>query len=82
MKPDKNLHALVPPALLSKTEQAAQAEQLTVDEFVADALERRLNRRELADVLAFGKRHAQERGLKPGDVAAAISADRHREHGR
>ncbi len=73
---DKNLHAAVSPALLSQVQQAADAERVTVDEFVADAIVRRLNRRTLDEVLAFGKRHARERGLTPGDVAKAVAAER------
>lgn len=73
MEPEKNLHASVPPALLTQAEKAAQAEHITLDELVRDAMERRLNRRELEEVFAFGERHARERGLKPGDVAKAIA---------
>ena len=73
MEPEKNLHASVPPTLLMKAEKAAEAEHITLDELVRDAMERRLNRRELDEVFAFGKRHARERGLEPGDVARAIA---------
>ena len=81
---EKNLHASVATALLTKMQQAAQDEHITPDEFVADAIERRLNGREFEDVFAFGKRHARARGLKPGDVARAIAAERqgNKEHGR
>lgn len=73
VEPEKNLHASVPPALLTQAEKAARDERITLDELVRDAMERRLNRRELDEVLAFGKRHARARGLKPGDVAGAIA---------
>lgn len=73
MEPEKNLHARIPPSLLTEAQRAAEAEHITVDELVRDAVERRLNRRELDEVFAFGKRHARERGLKPGDVASAIA---------
>jgi hypothetical protein len=76
MLTEKNLHAFVDPALLEKMQQAAQNEHLTLDEFVSDAIERRLNRHEFEEVLAFGKRHARGRGLKPGDVARAIAVER------
>lgn len=76
MLPDKNLHASVPPALLARMQEAARDEHITIDDFVADAIERRLDRREFEDVLAFGKRHAKARGLKTGDVAPAIAAER------
>lgn len=54
----------------------AQQEHITLDELVSDAMERRVNKREFEEVLAFGKRHARERGLKPGDVESAIAAAR------
>jgi hypothetical protein len=82
--PEKNLHAAVPPALLARAAEVAQQENITLDELVSDAMERRLNRREFEEVLAFGKHHAKARGLKPSDVEGAIAAGRAepKEHGR
>ncbi len=74
--PEKNLHAAVPPALLARAQEAAQQEHISIDELVSDAMERRLNRREFEEVLAFGKRHAKARGLKTSDVEGAIAAAR------
>lgn len=37
---------------------------------------RGLERSGLDDVLAYGKRHARERGLKPSDVEKAIAETR------
>ncbi len=76
MEPEKNLHAFVPPALLTRAQEVAQQEHISLDELVSDAMERRLNKREFEETLAFGKRHAKERGLKPSDVAGAIAAVR------
>jgi hypothetical protein len=45
MEPEKNLHARIAPALLAEAEKAAQAEHITLDELVSDAMERRLNSR-------------------------------------
>ena len=70
---EKNLHAAVPPALLARIEQAADSARVTLDEFVTEAMERRLSRSWLDDVAAYGKRHARERGLKPSDVEKAIA---------
>lgn len=36
----------------------------------------RVHKREFEEMLAFGKRHAKARGLKPGDVADAVAAVR------
>lgn len=74
--PDKNLHASVPPALLARAQEVAEREHISLDELVSDAMERRVNKREFEEVLAFGKRHAKARGLKPSDVASAIAAAR------
>ena len=74
---EKNLlHASVPPALLAQGEKAAQRQHISLDELVSDAVEQRVNRQEFEEVLAFGKRHAKKRGLKPRDVAGAIAAVR------
>jgi hypothetical protein len=62
--------------LLAQAQQIAQQEHISLDELVSDAMEQRLNRREFEEVLAFGKRHAKARGLKPGDVAGAIASVR------
>lgn len=72
----KNLHACVPPALLAQAEEAALQEDISLDELVRDAIQRRLNRKAFEEVLAFGKRHARARRLRPRDVASAISAVR------
>ena len=74
--PDKNLHASVPQALLTRAREVAELEHITLDELVRDAMERRVNKREFEEVLLFGKRHAKARGLKPSDVASAIAAAR------
>jgi hypothetical protein len=76
MRSEKNLHASVPPALLARAQAAAQRERISFDELISDAVEQLLNRRGLEEVLAFGKRHAKERGLKPDDVAIAIAEER------
>ena len=78
VNPEKNLHAAVPPSLLAQAEQAAAAENITLGELVRDAMERRLNRRELDEVLSFGKKHAKSQRLAPGDVVKGISEVRGR----
>jgi hypothetical protein len=73
MEPEKNLHANIPSALVADMERAAEAEHITVDELVRDALEYRLNRREWQDVVAFREKHARSCGLPEADVPEAIS---------
>jgi hypothetical protein len=84
MRSEKNLHASVPPALLARAQETAEQERISLDELVSDAVEQLLNTRGLEELLAFGKRHARERGLKPGDVAIAIAEERrkHPERGQ
>lgn len=80
MEPEKNLHAFVPPALLKRAQAEAERAHITLDELVREAMERRVNKREFEEVLEFGKRHAKERGIKPGDVAETIAELRGRGH--
>lgn len=84
VQPEKNLHAAIPADLLAKAQAAAEQEHISLDELVSDAMERRLNRREFEEVLAFGKRHTRKRGLKPSDVEDAVDAvrDEDQERGR
>ena len=74
--PEKNLQAAIPPALLAQVERAAEAEHITVDELVQEAVESRLNRKEWQEVLLFGERHAQARHLTESDLQEAIAAVR------
>ena len=76
METEKNLHASVPPALLSRAQKAARQEHISLDALVSDAMEQRLNRQKFEGVLTFGKRHAKARGLKQIDVGLAIAAVR------
>jgi hypothetical protein len=69
---EKNLHAFIPAELLRRAQVAAKRDEITLDDLVADAVERRVGLAEFEEMLAFGKRHAKKRGLKPGDVARAI----------
>ncbi len=79
----KNLHASVPQALLAQAQALANAEQITLDELVCDAMERRLREREMDAVFAFGRAHAKVRGLKPSDVAQSVAEVRsHRKPAR
>ncbi len=85
MLPEKNVHASVPPALLTKMHEAAQEQGVTPDEFESKAIEHTLETRKFEAVLTYGKRRAKERGLKPEDVATEIAKYRQEKqspHGR
>jgi hypothetical protein len=73
MTSEKNLHASVPQSLLTQAQELAVLEQISLDELICDAVEKRVNRREFEEVFAFGKRHSRARGLKRSDVAKAIA---------
>ena len=82
MEPEKNLPASIPPDLLAKAQAAVEQEYISVDESPKKTMERRLKYQEFEDVLAFGKRHAQQRGLRPSDVENAVDAVRDEEERR
>ncbi len=76
MNPEQNLHASLPPMLLTQLERAAEAEHMTLDAWLKEALEEQLNRKEWQDVLLFGERHAKARNLTENDIKEAIAAVR------
>ena len=47
MEPEKNLHATIPPALLTRAEEMAQQDHISLDQLAAEALQRDLARRVL-----------------------------------
>jgi predicted transcriptional regulator len=66
----------LPGELVGKVKEAAAREEMTPEELVRDAVESRLSRAEWRKTVEFGHRNARERGLKPEDVDAEISAAR------
>lgn len=70
---ENNLHVTVPAALLTRIEQAAESERVTLDQFVAEAIERRLSRSWLDEAAAYGRERAKARGMKPSDVEGTIA---------
>jgi type IV secretory pathway VirD2 relaxase len=66
----------VPGQLLDRVKEAAAKEEIFREELVRDAVETRFGRVGWKKTIEFGQRNARERGLKPGDVEAAIAADR------
>lgn len=47
MEPEKNLHASVPPALLTRAREVAEQEHISLDELATEALQRHVARRTL-----------------------------------
>jgi hypothetical protein len=82
MEPEKNLHASIPPELLTETETAAHAEDITVDEFVREAVERRLSALRRQRLYAYGEEQARKLGIKEEDVDRIIHEFREEERER
>jgi hypothetical protein len=66
----------LPGELVEKVKEAAAKEEISPEELVRDAVEKRLSRAEWRKTIEFGHRNALERGLKPEDVDIEIAADR------
>jgi hypothetical protein len=66
----------LPGQLLDKVKEAAAKEEISPEELVRDAVETRLGRIGWKKTIEFGHRNARDRGLKPEDVEAEITADR------
>jgi len=72
METEKNLHASVPSALLAKALRAASAENISVDEWLQDAMEQRLRSQRRQELYAYGEGQARKLGIKEEDVDRII----------
>ena len=72
MAQEKNLQASIPAALLSEAERAASAVHVSVDEWVRDALERRLREERRQRIYAYGKQQVKTLGMQEQDVERII----------
>ena len=69
----------LPEPLVHKAKEAAAREEITLEELVQDAVQRRLDRLDWMKALEVGEQNAREHALKPEDVQndiAAVRADR------
>lgn len=80
MEPEQNLHAKISPALLAETVSAAQDDHITVDQFVQDAVERRLRDRRRSKLYAYGEAQARVYGIEEHDVEQIIHDFRQEDH--
>ena len=67
MGSEKNLHASIPYALLLETQKVADAQNVTVDELVRDAMERRLREIRRQRLRAYGEGQARKIGITDGE---------------
>lgn len=79
MNPEKNLHASIPPALLAEAQAAANADHISMDDLVREAVERRLRQRQLRDLYAYGDQQARHLGMKEEDADRIIHEFRQEE---
>ena len=84
METEKNLHASIPNALLTEAQKIADVQQITVDELVRDAMERRLRDIRRGKLYAYGEERARSLGIREEDVDDIIHQYReeNRERGR
>jgi hypothetical protein len=66
----------IPDQLMLKVKEAAQREEISVEELVQDALEQRLNQKGLRRFFAIGDRNVERTGGRPEDVETEIAAHR------
>ncbi len=72
MKTEKNLHASVPPALLTRAQEAAQDDHTTLDALVETALELKLQARRRQKLYAYGEGQARLVGIREEDVPRMV----------
>jgi predicted transcriptional regulator len=67
---------MVPEELLAEIEKVARAQDRTVDEVMAEALNRYIKDKQWASLKSYGRAKARERGLTEEDVDRAIAETR------
>lgn len=70
MEPEKNLQANIPPALLTRAQEVAQQDQISLDQFATEALQRHLARRMLARFKREGE--VRRRGITEEEVENTV----------
>ena len=66
----------IPELLMLKVKDAAQREQISVEELVLDALEQRLNDEGFRRLFAIVERNIKRTGARPEDVETEIATHR------
>ncbi len=72
----------IPARLLAEIRNAAATEHRTVDEVLADAVERYLENRSWTNLLAYGSEKAKTLGISESDIDRLISESRSEQHSR
>lgn len=75
----------IPDQLMDKVKEAANREEVSVEELVCDALEQRINGKGFSGLFAIAKRRGQQTGITSENVDAIVQSEiaaRRNEHGR
>jgi hypothetical protein len=65
----------VPSPLLAKVKEAADREEISVEELVRDALEQRINGKGFSGVYGIARRRGQQTGVTPENVEGIAEAE-------
>jgi metal-responsive CopG/Arc/MetJ family transcriptional regulator len=66
----------LPEPLLTEIEKAARAQERTVNEVLAEAVDRYLKDKQWTSLKTYGRAKAHERGISEGDVDRLITESR------
>ena len=69
----------LPDGLQAEIEKVARAQERTVNEVLAEAVDRYIREEQWQSLKSYGRQKARERGIKEGDVLRLIAESR-REH--
>lgn len=69
----------LPDGLQTEIEKVARAQERTVNEVLAEAVDRYIREEQWQSLKSYGRQKARERGIKEGDVLRLIAESR-REH--
>ena len=69
----------LPDGLQTEIEKVARAQERTVNEVLAEAVDRYIREKQWQSLKSYGRQKARERGIKEGDVLRLIAESR-REH--
>jgi hypothetical protein len=66
----------LPERLLTEIEKVARAQERTVNEVLAEAVDRYIKDKQWASLKSYGRQKARERGIGEGDVDRLIAESR------
>jgi hypothetical protein len=76
MAPRENKNLSLPDKLLTEIEKVARAQERTVNEVLAEAVDRYVKDKQWASLKSYGRQKAQERGISDEDVEPLIAESR------